>query len=65
MQRTVYFPKGKVTEGVVERTEFLMAEYDVSFSEIVFQALKEFVAMPRPKLKKGDFRNAKLANIRG
>jgi len=64
MQRTIYFPDNMVAEGVMERTNFLMKEYRVSFSEIVFQALQEFVQIKRPKVVKKDFRNAKLANLR-
>jgi hypothetical protein len=65
MQKTIYLPDNKIAEGIVERVEFLMKEYSVSFSEIVFQALRDFVSVARPKVKKEDFRNAKLANIRG
>jgi hypothetical protein len=65
MQKTVYFPDDTVTNGIMERSGFLMKEYRVSFSEIVYQALKDFVSVKRPKPKNGDFRNAKFANLRG
>jgi len=64
MQRTIYFPDNAITEGVMARANFLKKEYRVSFSEVVFQALQEFVQIKRPKVVKKDFRNAKLANLR-
>ena len=64
VQKCVYIPETPVNRKVIDRVKKMEQEYGVSFSEVVVQALKELVAVTRPKVKKGDFRSAKLGLLR-
>jgi len=64
VQKCVYIPETPVNRKVLDRVKKLEQDYSVSFSEVVVQALKDLVAVPRPKKTKGDFRSAKLGLLR-
>lgn len=64
MQKSLYIPENPTNRKVLDRVKKLEEDYNVSFSEIVVQALKNLVAVERPAVQKGDFRSAKLGCLR-